>query len=202
VATNVNQSRKLFYSEDGGTTWTNITAGLPAVPVWSVAAQGDSPVGAIYVGTAVGVFYKDNTMSQFKEFQVGMPRGVMVVDLKIHEGVGKVYAATYGRGIWSANLYDRPYDGSIAMPTPERNRSLLLNVYPNPANDMIRVVWDDKIEKGQTLSIMDLQGRVVYSTKEFQNRSYIDISKFTVGLYTVLIQSEKETVSKKFTVAK
>jgi hypothetical protein len=201
IATNVNQSRKLFYSEDGGTTWTNITANLPAVPVWSVAVQGDSPVGAIYVGTGVGVFYKDNTMSQFKEFQVGMPRGVMVVDLKIHEGVGKVYAATYGRGIWSANLHDRPYDGGIA-PAPERNRSLLLNIYPNPAKDVIRINWDDHVAKGQTLSILDIHGRTLYTTKDFQGKTNVDISQYAAGVYTVQLQSDKEVVSKKFTVTK
>ena len=202
AAANPDQSRKLFYSEDGGMTWANITAGLPAVPASSVVAQGDSPVGAIYVGTAVGVFYKDNTMSQFKEFQVGMPRGVMVVDLKIHEGVGKVYAATYGRGIWSANLYDRPYDGGIFAPAPERNRSLLLNIYPNPANGFIRINWDDHVAKGQTLSILDMFGRTLHTTKDFQGRTNVDISRYGAGVYTVQLQSDKETVSKKFTVTK
>ena len=108
VATNINQSRKVFYSEDGGTTWSNITDGLPNLPVWSIAVQDNSPVGAVYVGTAAGVFYKDNTMAKFVEFQGGMPRGVMVTDLEIHSGVGKIYAGTHGRGIWAANLYDQP----------------------------------------------------------------------------------------------
>lgn len=198
---NPDQSKKLFYSEDGGTTWTNITVGLPPVPVWSIAIQGNSTVGAVYVGTAVGVFYKDATKTRFQEFQVGMPRGVMVTDLKIHEGVGKIYAGTYGRGVWAANLYDRPYDGgTVASAKP--NRNLLLNVYPNPANDYIRIVWDDNNKEDQTLNVMDINGRVLFNKRDFSGRTTVDISQYAAGVYTVQLVSGKEVLVKKFTVSK
>ncbi len=200
VATNPNHARKVFYSEDGGATWRNITDGLPNVPVWTIAAQDNSPVGAVYVGTAIGVFYKDNTMSKFVEFQVGMPRGVMVTDLKIHSGVGKIYAGTHGRGIWAANLYDQPYEGNPQ--TLRVNRSLLLNVYPNPANDFIRIVWDDKNQDGQTLRITDIYGRTLYNKSDFQGRTTVDISQYAVGIYTVQLTSGKEKLVKKFAVNK
>lgn len=199
-ATNPNQVRKLYYSQDGGTTWTNFTDGLPSVPVWTIEAQDNSPVGAIYAGTAAGVFYKDNTMSKFVEFQVGMPRGVMVTDLKIHSGSGKIFAGTHGRGIWSANLYDRPYDGTVASAKP--NRNLLLNVYPNPANDYIRIVWDDNNKEGQTLNVMDINGRVLFNKTDFSGRTTVDISQYAAGVYTVQLMSDKEVLVKKFTVSK
>jgi photosystem II stability/assembly factor-like uncharacterized protein len=195
VATNPNQARKVYYSENGGTTWTNITAGLPNVPVWTIAAQDNSPVGAIYAGTAVGVFYKDNTMSQFVEFQVGMPRGVMVTDLKIHSGVGKIYAGTHGRGIWAANLYDQPYEGHQALKT---NRSLLLNAYPNPAKDVVRIEWDDKNQKGQVLSIVDIYGRIVHTQNDFQGRTTVNIAQYPLGMYTVQLKTGGEVLMKKF----
>ena len=200
VATNVNQSRKVFYSEDGGTTWSNITDGLPNVPVWSIAVQDNSPVGAVYAGTAAGVFYKDNTMAKFVEFQGGMPRGVMVTDLEIHSGVGKIYAGTHGRGIWAANLYDQPYEGY--QQSLKTNRSLLLNVYPNPANDIIRIEWDDKIQEGQILSITDIYGRTLLTKTDFNGRMRVDISQYPVGVYTVQLASKKEILVKKFVVSK
>jgi hypothetical protein len=199
-ATNPNQARKLYYSQDGGTTWTNITSGLPNVPVWTIAAQDNSSVGAIYAGTAAGVFYKDNTMSKFVEFQVGMPRGVMVTDLQIHSGAGKIFAGTHGRGIWSANLYDQPYNGAVASAKP--NRSLLLNVYPNPANDYIRIVWDDNNKAGQTLNVTDMYGRVLFNKTDFSGRTTVDISQYAAGVYTVQLMSGKEVLVKKFTVSK
>ncbi len=200
TATNPTQARKVYYTQDGGTTWTNITDGLPNVPVWVIEAQDNSPIGAIYAGTASGVFYKDNTMSKFVEFQVGMPRGVMVTDLKIHSGSGKIFAGTYGRGIWSANLYDRPYDGTVASVKP--NRTLLLNVYPNPANNYIRVVWDDNNKEGQVLNVTDMYGRLMYSKTDFQGRATVDISQYAEGVYTVQLTSGKEVLVKKFTVSK
>jgi photosystem II stability/assembly factor-like uncharacterized protein len=199
-AANVNQSRKVFYSDNGGTTWTNISAGLPPAPAFTIVAPGNSPVGAVYVGTGFGIYYKDNTMAQFVEFQRGMPRGMPVVDLKIHEGIGKIYAATYGRGVWSANLYDQPYDGGVV--SLQRDRSLLLNVYPNPAQDFIRVEWDDKNTEGQTLSIMDLHGRTIYTQADFKGRTTFDMSLQAAGIYTVQLKSGKEVLSKKFVLAK
>ncbi len=200
AATNVNQSRKVFYSENGGTTWTNITAGLPPVPVFTIAVQENSAVGAIYVGTGLGIFYKDNTMTQFVEFQRGMPRGMPVVDLHIHTGVGKIYAGTYGRGVWAANLYDQPYDGGAV--SLKRDRSLLLNVYPNPARDFVRIEWDDKNNEGQTLSIMDLHGRTIFTQQDFKGRIAFDMSLHAAGIYTVQLKSGKEVLSKKFVLAK
>ena len=139
-------------------------------------------------------------MPQFVEFQVGMPRGVMVTDLKIHSGAGKIFAGTHGRGIWSANLYDRPYEGVVDAAKP--NRNLLLNVYPNPANDVIRVVWDDNNKAGQILNVTDIYGRILYSKSDFTGRTTVDISQFTTGVYTVQLTSGKEVLVKKFTVSK
>lgn len=196
VATNVNQSKKVFYSEDGGTTWTNISTGLPPVPAWTIAVQGNSPVGAVYVGTGFGIYYKDNTMAQFVPFQRGMPLGIPVVDLKIHEGAGKIFAGTYGRGIWSANLYDQPYDGGINA--LKSNRSLLLNVYPNPAKDAVRIEWDDNNVESQSMNIVDVFGRVVFSKTDFVGKTTFDMSGKAAGVYTVQLKTDKEVVTKKF----
>jgi photosystem II stability/assembly factor-like uncharacterized protein len=198
-ATNVNQARKVFYSDNSGATWTNITEGLPPVPVWSIVYQENSPVDAIYVATGVGVFYKDNTMSKFVEFQVGMPRGVMVTDLKTHTASGKIFAGTYGRGIWSANFADRPYESSAALKT---NRSGLLNIYPNPAKDAVKIEWNSSNVEGQSIDILDVFGRLIYSQKEFKDKVSFDMSNQAAGVYTVQLKTGKEVVSKKFILAK
>ena len=200
LATNVNQSRKVFYSENNGSTWTNITEGLPLVPVRSIAIQENSPIDAVYVATGVGVFYKDKNMSKFVEFQVGMPRGVLVTDVKIHSGIGKVFVGTYGRGVWSANLYDQPYDDDVTA--LKANRSLLLNVYPNPARDAVRIEWDNIATEGQTLDIVDMFGRTVFSQKEFKGKANFDMTQQASGVYTVQLKTGKEVVSKKFILAK
>ncbi len=197
-AGNPDQAKKVFYSANGGTTWTNITAGLPATPAFSIAFQENSPVDAIYVGTGVGMFYKDNTMPQFVEFQVGMPRGVMITDVKIHATAGKVFAGTYGRGIWSANLRDQAYEGAAA--SARVNRNLLLGVYPNPTKGVFKIEWNETTEENQSLQIVDVMGKEVYTIPQFQNNMTVDLSNQVEGVYFLRLKSGNEVLTKKLIV--
>jgi len=101
-----NAANKVFSSSSAGTTWTNITGSLPNIPVNCIAYQdtGGSPDDALYIGTDVGVYYRDNTIGDWVPFMNGMPN-VMVFDLEINETSGYITAATYGRGYWRSLLY-------------------------------------------------------------------------------------------------
>ncbi len=95
--------KKIYYSTDGGSSWTNTSTGLPNLPVNCVVYENNSN-DRIYVGTDVGVYVKDNTMSGFQTFSSGLPN-VIVNELEIHYTSGKIRAATYGRGLWESDLY-------------------------------------------------------------------------------------------------
>ncbi len=99
-------ANKVYYSNDGGVSWTNISVGLPAIPANTIVYKKNSP-GAIYVGMDVGVFYKELSMPAFVPFYTGLPN-VNVSDLEIYYPTGKLRAATYGRGMWETNLYSQP----------------------------------------------------------------------------------------------
>ncbi|NJN34362.1 MAG: T9SS type A sorting domain-containing protein, partial [Saprospiraceae bacterium] len=197
---NADQARKMFYSSDAGNTWTNITEGLPAAPIFTIAVPANNSDTAVYVGSAAGAFYRDNKTNKFVEFQGGIPRGVMITDLKIHEGTKKIYAGTYGRGLWRANLYDQPYEGPGV--TALINRSGLLNVYPNPSNGVFRIEWDDKQEVNQELSITDLVGKIVYTNKAFSGRANVDLSHLARGIYIVKFANGSEVLTKKITLVR
>lgn len=98
-----NEGNKVYESSNAGSSWTNISGTLPNVPVTSIVYQPDSQDG-IYISTDLGVFYRDNTMSDWIPFMDGLPN-VMVHELEINPGDNKLYAATYGRGIWRSDLY-------------------------------------------------------------------------------------------------
>ncbi|CAN5331479.1 T9SS type A sorting domain-containing protein [soil metagenome] len=94
---------KVFQSTDGGLTWTNITGlGLPAVAVNCIVYQNGSP-DALYAATDLGVYYIDNTMSNWIPYNSGLPN-VRVTEIEIQYGVGKLRAGTYGRGLWETDL--------------------------------------------------------------------------------------------------
>jgi photosystem II stability/assembly factor-like uncharacterized protein len=98
--------RKVFRSTDAGTTWTNISGTLPNIPVNCIAYEDNdaNPDDAIYIGTDVGVYYRDNTIGDWVPFMNGLP-ATMVFDLEINLSNNVITAATYGRGYWRSELY-------------------------------------------------------------------------------------------------
>lgn len=99
-----NSGKKIYYSSNGGTSWINISGTFPDVPINVITYVPGSNDG-IYVGTDVGIFYKDATMSDWMQFNNGLPN-VRVDDLEINIISGKILAGTYGRGVWESPLRD------------------------------------------------------------------------------------------------
>jgi GEVED domain/Bacterial Ig domain/Secretion system C-terminal sorting domain len=102
-----------YCSVNGGTTWTNISDGLPNVPVNCFALQPST--GDVYCGTDIGVYLRTAGASTWTPFTSGMP-GIRVKDLKIYEPTGKLRAATYARGIWESSINTVPPSVSITSP--------------------------------------------------------------------------------------
>lgn len=99
-------ARKVFYSSDGGATFTNITGSLPNVPI-NCVVYGDNASNAadpVYIGTDIGVFYRDNNLGDWIPFSNGLPV-VEVTDLEVNAADNILWAGTYGRGIWQSALY-------------------------------------------------------------------------------------------------
>lgn len=94
---------KVFKSADGGANWTNISGNLPNLPTNTIVCQGGTD-GGLYIGTDLGVFYIDNTLSNWQPFAQGLPK-VPVDELEINYGANKLRAATFGRGIWQTDLF-------------------------------------------------------------------------------------------------
>lgn len=97
---------KVFQSTNAGATWTNYSAGLPNIPTNCIVYKNNSPK-AMYVGTDVGVYYREASMSSWMPYFQGLPN-VVVADLKIYYPTNKLRAATYGRGVWETDLYSNP----------------------------------------------------------------------------------------------
>lgn len=99
-------TQKVFRSTNAGINWTNMTLSLPNIPVYSIvfANKNNSPTGAVYIGTEIGVFYKDDNLPNWVPFTNGLPH-VPVTDLQINYTNLTLKAATYGRGIWQSDLF-------------------------------------------------------------------------------------------------
>ncbi len=97
-------NKKVFQSKDGGVSWINITGStLPNIPANCIVYAPDSQDG-LYIGMDVGVYYKDNTLSDWVLFNSGLPH-VEVTELEIKKSTNQIFAATYGRGLWVSDTY-------------------------------------------------------------------------------------------------
>ncbi|MDX2067516.1 MAG: BACON domain-containing carbohydrate-binding protein [Haliscomenobacter sp.] len=100
---NYSSGNKVFRSSDGGSTWTNISGTLPNLPANCIVYQTGSN-GALYLGMDAGIFYRDNSMSDWSLFNSDLPN-VEIFELEIKYNTNKILAATYGRGLWESPLY-------------------------------------------------------------------------------------------------
>jgi len=141
-------NRKVFYSNNGGVQWHDMSIGLPKVPVNCIVYEEGTNKG-LYVGTDLGVYYKNATMDSWIQFNNKLPN-VMVTDLEIEYGTGKIRAATFGRGIWESDLYvasgtnkinekEIPKDGGVATGggVYETGSSATLNATPSKSNGFL-----------------------------------------------------------------
>jgi photosystem II stability/assembly factor-like uncharacterized protein len=173
---NYNSGNKVYESTDGGNSWTNISgSNLPNLPVNCIVYQ-DLTNDDLYIGTDVGVYHRDNTMSDWQAFMSGFPN-VIVDELEIHYGSGKIRAATFGRGIWESNLQSQP--NGIA-----NNYMSYVSVYPNPAVDyFILNVPENVISKNPVLNIYNLTGKLVLSENIKSANQFVDVANLKSGYY-------------------
>lgn len=106
---NSSNANKIFYSSDGGSSWTNISsAALNNQNIEDVAHQRGSN-GGVYVGTNKSVYYKDHSLPSFIPFATGLPLSISTTRLPIWYKEGKIRLAS-NQSVWESPLY------SIATP--------------------------------------------------------------------------------------
>lgn len=99
---------RIYRSTNKGATWTNISANLPNIPMFSIVLDKNSPEG-LYVGTDAGVYYKDSLMANWILYNTGLPLNSEIRDLEIvYDTIcssnSVIFAGTYGRGLWKGDL--------------------------------------------------------------------------------------------------
>jgi hypothetical protein len=94
-----------FNANAASPTWTSIVRNLPNVPVNCVVINNDA-VNSIYIGTDIGVFVTNDNLVNWIMYNNGLPT-TRVYDLEINTAAAtdKIFAATFGRGIFSADTY-------------------------------------------------------------------------------------------------
>ncbi len=173
--TNYSAGNKVFYSSNGGTSWTNYSANLPNIPANCLLYQPGTS-DRIYVGMDVGVYYRDNTQSTWTLYNNGLPN-TPVDDMEISPAMpNTVVAATYGRGVWIVDVAPAAlppvssysYTGNVCQGTPK-----VFN--DNSTNGPTSWVWSSNPSAGVTIN-----------TPTSQNPT---ITFANAGTYTISMQA-------------
>ncbi len=100
----VQNTCKVLHSIDGGNTYTNLTQSiLTDYPITKLIFQRGTN-GGVYVGNAMGVFYRNNTMLNWSMLGNGLPE-LDVRFMFINYFKGKILIGT-SRGAWDHDLYE------------------------------------------------------------------------------------------------
>ncbi len=95
---------QVIKTTDFGTTWTNISGNLPAVPVNDLFIDPDN-TSHLYAGNDFGVYWSDDGGVNWIKLSNGMPF-VPVQDFSFFSfgGVRYLRAATHGRGVYELSI--------------------------------------------------------------------------------------------------
>ncbi|MCF6332748.1 MAG: PKD domain-containing protein [Draconibacterium sp.] len=113
---------QIYKSSDKGNSWINISDNLPEVALLEMIYDNSSNEG-IYVGTDIGVFYKDSTMTDWLDYSLNLP-AIRVSGMDIYYGENRdesfITISTDGRGFWRSQLYGSTVEKPIADFTVDR----------------------------------------------------------------------------------
>lgn len=178
----------VFKTEDYGTSWIDITEGLPEAPVNDLIVWNDV-MKRLIVATDVGVFYKDDGFEGWYLFAEGLPL-VPITDLALDVPSGTLAAATFGRSMYTLTM---------TVGTEEIQADLSeIRVFPNPANHQINISIPSSLNEID-IWINDIQGREVYHQlhSSIDVDFMIDVQHFQKGVYMMTLKiGEHEKVEK------
>ena len=95
----------LVMTSDGGNTWSDIVGKrIPQAPINDVIRHWQHPKW-LFIATDVGVFRTTNLGKTWIKVGDNLPL-VPVNDIDLPDGGDTLYAATYGRSVWTTSLAD------------------------------------------------------------------------------------------------
>ncbi|MEZ4887088.1 MAG: T9SS type A sorting domain-containing protein [Chitinophagales bacterium] len=203
----------LYYSINGGTSWTTVAGNLEEnnngsgsgpslrwLSILPVDGQADST--AYFLGTSVGLFHTSeiNGVATQWDFVEGV--GNVVIEMvESRELDNMVAVATHGNGMFTANT---PKGGVNIEETPFEALANL-QTYPNPTSDFLTIQFELQQSALTKLAIYDLAGKklqtVVNETLQLgKHQQRVEVGDLPAGMYVCRLKVGGEMVSKTFVV--
>ena len=174
----------VWYTSNGGTTWLNKEGNLPDLPVKTIQ-RNPLNTEEVIIGTELGVWYTNNFSAAsptWNHSYNGMSN-VKVVDLVLRND-NTVFAATYGRGIFSGVFT------ATSLSSDDVTKNKGIKIYPNPSNGIVNVSIEN-YSGNLNVEIYDINGRKVFSnTGNYSTDKAISLQGLQAGVYVLKLEGE------------
>ena len=187
----------VWYSSNGGMSWSNKEGDLPDLPIKAVLMN---PLNndEVILGTDLGVWRTASFKTAsptWVQSQNGM-QNAKVTSFDLRTADNTVLAATYGRGLFTGTFTT----GTLATPNYELSKRAF-TVYPTVSNGQISIKAKQNL--GQTqISIYDMSGREVYKSQLLLNQAAITDLNLNLkrGIYIFKAKANNQVFSQKIII--
>ncbi len=192
----------IFKSSDAGVTWNDLTGILPDLPFHTIEILPASPE-TLFVGCDLGVFASVNGGASWYAFNMGLPEGVMVFDLKYSPSDVSLVAFTHGNGVYKIQVFDV----NTSVPPASFTSDFIQKIISNPVKDELTVMINSAVSNIADLFIYDQTGKIVLTQQrgiaaQEKNLIRLNVSGLSSGVYFLSTQLGNEKHADKFVVMK
>jgi hypothetical protein len=93
---------RVFRSDDGGTSWSDRSTGLPALPVNAIEVHAGN-ASRVWVALDKGVYESLDGGGSWSNLSTGLPNCI-IADLRYHESSHLLWVGTRNRGVWQREI--------------------------------------------------------------------------------------------------
>ncbi len=204
----------VFYSTDAGTTWIRCGGNLEK----GVSGAGSGPSvrwvsmlpynGHIkyFVGTSIGLFSADSLVehtttepgTQWTMEGINEIGNTIVPYINVREADNMVAVATHGSGVFTIHYGWNVGVGEI------KNTANDIIVYPNPANDFVKLNWSSNVAAKMQLQLFDIAGKQIFvktiNSSIGKNTETIDVKDLAAGTYFINMNDGTNNFNKKIII--
>ena len=209
-------TNSVFYSEDGGVIWGNISGNLEepnGSGFYTGSGNGPSCRAAqtlyingdpiYFMATSTGLYATDslipyytgftnNITTEWKQIGTEIIGNVVIESIKVRQNDGLLVVGTHGTGVYSTNIsnINQIFSNTSLINNTDINN---FKIFPNPTKEYLNIKSDIKIDK---IFIHDISGKLVFE----KNINELNIFKTKVNnlnkgtyLLTIIRDNKKET---------
>jgi photosystem II stability/assembly factor-like uncharacterized protein len=183
---------KVFKTANGGSSWQNISYNLPNLPVNCIKSMPNS--SRIMAATDIGIYTLDSGSVNWINQSTGLPN-VIISDIEFNVPLNKIYVCTFGRGIWEADL------DAFTVNVDQLADNLDIELYPSVNDGSFTIdLHESALNETFKLSIVDVTGRIIYSSTLAGHQKYKEQLTIPPGMYFARLRGKNISEVKNFVV--